>query len=329
VSNDNNIVMVSLATDDLPERDRVAFWREHFCQTAFGVEIEPQTDAPFRACMSSTAIPGLQLIQGTMSPAVVSRTAAHIADGNTDLALIVNRAGRATVQGRGRELTLQEGDAVLMSGAEVATFTRSTPGASTSLRLSYPMVASMVPNLEDAVMSRIPEHNHALRVLTGYLNSVQEGTFPGTPELRQLVVSHVYDLVALALGSSRDAEAAANARGVRAVRLERAKAFIVDNISRPDLSVALTAAHVGVRARYLQKLFEEEGSTFSKFVLDKRLDRAHRMLSEPTFSARAVNAIAYDVGFGDLSYFHRRFRRLYGVTPLGIRRAARHSLMQA
>jgi len=39
------------------------------------------------------------------------------------------------------------------------------------------------------------------------------------------------------------------------------------------------------------------------------------MLSEPQFSERPVSAIAYDVGFGDLSYFNRCFRRAYGVTP--------------
>jgi AraC-like DNA-binding protein len=320
--------MVSLATDDLPERDRVAFWQEQYGRTAFGVEIEPQGEAPFQACMSSIAIPGLQLMQETMSPAIVTRTITDIASCKNDFAFLVNQTGSATVCGRGRELTLQEGDAVLLSGAEVATFSRFTSGSSIALRLSRSMISATGAHLEDAVMCRIPEHNNALRMLVGYLHSLQDTAFPTTPELRQLLVSHVYDLVGIALGSVRHAEAV-NARGMRTNRLEAAKAFIIENIGRPDLSVALTAAHVGVRARYLQKLFEQEGGTFSKFVLDKRLERAHRMLSEPTFSARAVNAIAYDVGFGDLSYFHRRFRRLYGVTPLGIRRAARDSSVQA
>jgi AraC-like DNA-binding protein len=80
----------------------------------------------------------------------------------------------------------------------------------------------------------------------------------------------------------------------------------------------------------LQRLFEEDGSTFCKFVLEKRLARAHRMLSEPVFSPRAVSTIAYDVGFGDLSYFHRSFRKHYGTTPLGVRHAAREgTLLQA
>ena len=33
----------------------------------------------------------------------------------------------------------------------------------------------------------------------------------------------------------------------------------------------------------------------------------------------AIATIAYDVGFGDLSYFNRRFRRQYGMTPREVR----------
>ena len=33
----------------------------------------------------------------------------------------------------------------------------------------------------------------------------------------------------------------------------------------------------------------------------------------------AISEIAYDSGFGDLSYFNRRFRRLYGLTPRDVR----------
>ena len=33
----------------------------------------------------------------------------------------------------------------------------------------------------------------------------------------------------------------------------------------------------------------------------------------------STGSIAYDVGFGDLSYFNRCFRRAYGATPSGVR----------
>lgn len=321
----NNLVAVSLATDELPESDRVARWREHFCQVAYAVEIAPEHGTSFRACVSSITIPGLQLLHGNMSPAVLTRTAAHLEDGITDFAFFINRSGSASVHARGRDVTLLHGDAVLMSSAEATTLKRLTAGSSTSLRLSRSILASLVPSLEDTLMTRIPEHDYAIRMLDGYLSRLQGGALMGTPELRQVVVSHVYDLVAIALGAVRDGEESAKIRGTRAARLERAKAFIIENINRMDLSVAVVAAHLGVGARYLQRLFEEDGSTFCKFVLEKRLARAHRMLSEPVFSPRAVSTIAYDVGFGDLSYFHRSFRKHYGTTPLGVRHAARES----
>jgi len=37
-------------------------------------------------------------------------------------------------------------------------------------------------------------------------------------------------------------------------------------------------------------------------------------------AVRGVPDIAYDVGFGDLSYFNRSFRRRFGRTPSEVRR---------
>ena len=53
-----------------------------------------------------------------------------------------------------------------------------------------------------------------------------------------------------------------------------------------------------------------------------RLARAHRMLTDPRHVGRPVSAIAFDVGFGDLSHFNRTFRRRYGATPSDVRAAA-------
>ena len=85
------------------------------------------------------------------------------------------------------------------------------------------------------------------------------------------------------------------------------------------MTVAAIAARHGVSSRYLHKLFESEGTTFTQFILRERLDRAYRMLRDPRFVARSITSIAYDAGFGDLSYFNRTFRRHYGATPSDIR----------
>lgn len=81
-----------------------------------------------------------------------------------------------------------------------------------------------------------------------------------------------------------------------------AKAYVARNSSRKDISIASAATHLGVTPRYLQRLFEADGTTFSSFLLGQRLKRAHGLLCEPQFAELAVSSIAHDVGFGDLSY---------------------------
>ena len=71
--------------------------------------------------------------------------------------------------------------------------------------------------------------------------------------------------------------------------------------------------------RYIHKLFENEGLTFSAFVLAQRLSRAHRILSDPRLADRNISSVAFGVGFGDLSYFNRAFRRRFAATPTEIR----------
>jgi AraC-like DNA-binding protein len=317
----NNLVTMGFSTDDLPEANRVAMWREHYGRTAFGVDIEPRKDEPFHARRFSARVPGLQVMRGAMSPAIVTRTKDCISDGNSDLALVINRTGTATACARGRELSLGAGDAILMSSSEVTKYSRCDRGSSWTLCLSRSVLSSLVVNVEDTIMRCIPQHTEALKMLTGYLKTLFDGGGLTTPELRQLAVRYVYDLVALTLGATREANERARPRGVRAARLEAAKAFIAENSHRSSLSVGLVAARLGVTTRYLQRLFEGDGTTFSEFLLRKRLTRAHRRLSEPQFLADAVSTIAYDAGFADLSYFNRSFRKLYGINPLGVRRA--------
>jgi AraC-like DNA-binding protein len=55
--------------------------------------------------------------------------------------------------------------------------------------------------------------------------------------------------------------------------------------------------------------------TFTEFVLEQRLLSARRLLSSPNGHQGKIGTVAYNVGFNDLSYFNRTFRRRFGVTP--------------
>jgi AraC-like DNA-binding protein len=213
---------------------------------------------------------------------------------------------------------LREGEAIILSGSEASSFHRTSHGQSLTLLVPRMMIEATAIGIDDAVMRPIPAGHGALRLLDNYASwLLTDGAIE--PQLLNLAIRHVQDLLALTVGPAADFADTARARGLRAARLRLAKSFIIGNSHRRDMSIVAVATKLNVTPRYVQRLFEADGTTFSEFLTSLRLSCAHRLLCEPASNPAAIATIAYDVGFGDLSYFNRRFRRQYGLTPREVR----------
>jgi AraC-like DNA-binding protein len=319
----NDFSIVRFSTDDLPEKDRDVIWREHFGPSVFKVEIEPPPRAiPVKVDMATRSLPGLQLLSGLYTPGRMIRTRRLIAaDGNDDFLLRINTSGAATGSAAGRELEYGYG-ALLTNAAEITVLDRLTFGGSTVVRIPRSILSALVIDIDDIVMRPIPRETSPLRLLLGYANALlTDAPLALPPELPHLIVNHITDLVALTLRATRNAARVAEGRGVPAARLHAAKAYVIENSGRQNLSVADVAKHLGVSNRHVQRLFESDGTTFSTFLLDYRVASAYRMLCKPQYGHWEIGKIAGYVGFADLSYFGRCFRRVYGSAPRDIRRA--------
>ena len=311
------------STNDLPERDRLPVFRELHGRQLMRVDLEPLPDLPFQVDVALQASPGLGVMLAATSGGRVSRTRELVRDGDDDLFLGLVLAGRSRVEQRGRSVDARKGDALLMSCDAVSSV--FYPGRSRFVGLKVPRaaLAPLVTGIDDAVMRLIPRDDGALRLLGGYLDLLARQGGTASPELHSLAASHVHDLVALALGATRDAATTAAERGVRAAHLRAIKADILERLAHPDLGPAAVAARLNISESYLRKLLASDGTSFSDFVLEARLARAHRLLRNARFNDRTVASLAFQVGFGDLSYFNRSFRRRYGATPSDVRAAAR------
>jgi transcriptional regulator GlxA family with amidase domain len=140
-----------------------------------------------------------------------------------------------------------------------------------------------------------------------------------------MVVTHVYDLAALALGASQDAAEVAKERSLRAARLRAIKTDISIRLTEPNLSLDGIALRHRVSPRYVQKLFEMEGTSFSDHVRTERLARTYRMLQDPRLSHMSISTIAYECGFGDITAFNRAFRKQYDASPSDVRHSLKAS----
>jgi AraC-like DNA-binding protein len=265
---------------------------------------------------------GVCLMRMSMSEGgTTRRTPELLSDGNDDVILYIQEAGRRIVSQLGREVMVGPGTGVLTSNADASTIVLPEAPRLVGIGLPRKIMMALAPGLEDAFVRPLPPSPGILRLLLSYVNVLDDEDTQRTPELLHAVATHIHDLCALAIGATRDAAEIARGRGVRAARLRAIKADIVRNLRDGDVSVTALAARHRMTARYIQRLFESESTTLSRYVLGQRLAQAHRMLTDPHQAHRAISTIAYDVGFGDLSTFNREFRRLFGGTPSDVRAA--------
>ena len=73
----------------------------------------------------------------------------------------------------------------------------------------------------------------------------------------------------------------------------------------------------GNLARYVHRLLETSGASFSERVNELRLQQAFMLLTEEP--PRRISDVALQVGFSDISHFNRLFRSRFGDTPRGVR----------
>jgi AraC-like DNA-binding protein len=101
---------------------------------------------------------------------------------------------------------------------------------------------------------------------------------------------------------------------------------MASHFSDPEFSLAKVAQSLGISPRYLQRLLNRSGTSFTAHVTELRLKQAFMLLEARDLSD--VCNIALQAGFSDISHFNRLFRSRFGDTPKGVRAHARMGSMQ-
>ena len=93
--------------------------------------------------------------------------------------------------------------------------------------------------------------------------------------------------------------------------------YIDEHLTDPSLSLKKIAAHNYINASYLSRIFKEvTGMTFMDYLISVRIEKAKKLLANPTFR---IYEIAEMVGIHDPNYFSKFFKKYAGDTPAGYR----------
>jgi len=96
-----------------------------------------------------------------------------------------------------------------------------------------------------------------------------------------------------------------------------------------DLTLHRIAEQQRVSARYIQKLFQQAGISFSHYLRRRRLAHCQSDLASPAHRHLSISEICFRWGFNDAAHFSRSFGAEYGMTPRAFRQKRLSAMARA
>jgi AraC-like DNA-binding protein len=300
-----------LSTETVPLADRIAYWNDAICAAFVRLDLECDPRLPFRSELAVRQAANFDLISVAGSAQRVSRSARHVGDDPAEsLIVMLQLQGDCVATQDGRELHLPP---------RALAFLDSRRPYSLRFPAAFRQIVVKVP-------ARMLEHR--LGSLSGYTSRCVEGrSRPG--RLARMAIAELgrekrdnlaaplaniaFDLFGLALAEV--GQHAARVPRMAEMRVQWAKAQVLESLRDPELSPALVAAKQGVSPRLLQRHFAAEGSSLAGYIVEQRLLRCRDALRDPSQSARSITEIALSWGYSDASHFSTAFRRRFGHAP--------------
>ncbi|OAN75132.1 hypothetical protein A8B82_17215 [Sulfitobacter sp. EhC04] len=135
-------------------------------------------------------------------------------------------------------------------------------------------------------------------------------------ELDHFKSEDFFDFVAMAFGPELEHVSMNHLRN-RGGRMRYMSQVIDQNLSNPDFSIDYLARCVGRSRRQLQRDFSSSGTSFTEFLLERRLQHfiAASQISGRRGRQMSIAELAHSSGFSDQSHFNRIFKKRYDLSP--------------
>lgn len=308
-----------ISTAAFPEPKRLSAWREIYGRNIAQFEIEPLDDVPFHADVTFQQLSGIGFAQGSRSDSNYRMTPLLATRARDNVIFAVVTQGTGFVSQFGREITVGAGCAMLISGNDPSACALRDHGRFLTLSLPRDSFVPMIADPNRAFVKAIPAETMALRHLVEYLGIVHTDFESASTDHRRLIAHHITDLAALAVGATRETTELSHGRGLRVARMLAIRREIDRRFADPELNLPALANQIGVTPRYVQSLLAESNTSFVDEVMQRRLTRAHEMLSSPLYNRMTIIDLAYHCGFASVSNFYRAFRQAFESTPSSVR----------
>jgi len=280
------------------------------------VQLEPckVSDAPFYGAISKADLAPIHISRVTAAPHSVLRQRAHIARGAGNFYFLNLQLG-------GLSRSVQRGHEQICGPGDLAVIDTTEPFEIMNLR-DFELLCFAVPR--DLFANRFSDHprlnlsatetGRALaRTLAGYADlCIRADADLPVPSLG----GHLLDLLSHADKFITD-KPSAHARA--SVQLSVMLDHVDRHFTDPRFNASNLARKFDCSLRYVHKLFSSTDRSVGEHVNDRRILASARYLLDPDCRRMTIAEIAYAVGFSDISYFNRLFKRCNGLSPRDFR----------
>ena len=305
-----------LSTGGIPAVERFSYWIDMICAMYARLECERPTGADVFGEIEFSQLGPLDFTQLRSNVRRVWRTDSMIRHDALDRCLVqIQRGGRSVVRQDGREAVLVPGDFVIYDTTRpYELHFEDEYHDLIVVRLPRTALASHVANLEELTATTVPGTCAAGNLLLAMIETLQRDIDRLHPSSAMGVSEGITSIIAAGLRSLPGANTR-RPSSLSVYHVARVKAYVMEQLRDPALSIASIAAAMRLSPDHLSRLFRSEPVPLSRMIWHQRLEACRRELSDPRLARRSVSDIAFSWGFNAAAHFSRSFKEQYGATP--------------
>ena len=312
----NESQLQTWSTDSVSHFEQFSYWYDVVCDKILGVELTRRKKGPFSGALQSFPLGPFSINQVSSEEHIADLTKCCIGRLKSHYyKLHIQKKSIAIIHQNGCETVLKPGDAILIDSMTPFRLDFPSYFECYSVRIPRERLRPLLSNPSAATTVAIQGAsplNQAIKHYIQFLISIADQ--PLDDDQKELYFNNLLGLIAVATSTSTDGREVQHL-SQSPKKIYRIKQYILDHIEDPNLTPAKVANHFSISVSYLHKLFAKEEQTFGSFLREQRLDYAAMYLQNKLSSRQTISELAYQIGFNDLSYFWRLFRKRYGITP--------------
>lgn len=298
---------------------RAELWRQFISETFVELDCNGMSQDNFFGELRARSVGPLGISTITTDAYDVFRTDSAISKSATDDFIVsVQTTGSSTIRQLGREVTLNPGDFTIYDATMPYHLHFERRLSQLVVKIPREDLKKYLDTPESLTALHVKGGQGIAQITTNFAKNLFDQTDKMDVQTQDQVANTFLSLLTTSIREATSERKRANYN--RATQLLRVKQFIGNNLRNGELNLSMIASTHQITERYLNKLFEGEETTPSRYIWSERLQSARADLANPLLIHRSISDLCFSWAFTDPAHFSRAFKSKYGLSPRAFRK---------